>query len=194
MELKGVDKESTIENIEALVNSTLKKNGLSPYDISFQMRGFDKKVGCSSAEGNCKKTKEVSEKTPGYVPDPELCNKLLELKVKYDHGDEKAKETLNQITIWLARSYADMYGRMGYDGSSRFFLLGLKEEPFLSNVKYNFITWYNLREIFQTELRKELGIRHNIVVKAPSDPKSPPFFDVAYTYMADCFDWLESMK
>jgi hypothetical protein len=99
-------------------------------------------------------------------------------------GDQQALEKLRSMAreeaLYTAKGYAQNIRTTG--SLSRFILIAPPIPPFTTRPEYNFLQWFDLRKVYGDTFAKLLGIQHPICVKAPADPPSPAFADVAATY------------
>ncbi len=114
-------------------------------------------------------------------------------------GDAQARSDLEDIMRHKAHLLVERYDSIAFISgasainrdSTRFFMTGIPKEPFISDVHLNcFTKLEGLRTVFAEEMIRLMDLDHNICLKAPCDPRNPPFTDVAATYLADQFDEL----
>lgn len=187
--LRGTKNKATSERIKALVLGKVKQDfGVDSGNslVEFHPREFlvdDPKVELSEEE------LEVI-KSQNSILNEELAKLILE----FQQGSEEAFSKLKEYAREFAEEYANNYKSQGYclNASTRFFLLGLRKEPFLSDLRLNLITVHpELRDIFETTVKQELGIRHHTVFKAPKEPGAKQFFDVGVSFALDELDELQ---
>lgn len=101
-----------------------------------------------------------------------------------------SKQLLRQKVKEAAASLVRSLILTGLYDESRFIMTGYPNNTlFTENLRLNFFHGNDeLRKIFAEEVIRLLRIKHNICIKCPRDPSSPPFSDVAATYIADALD------
>lgn len=167
--------------IQEVLVRFLQQHNLSKFDIEFRASGF-----------------HVEDARPGETEEQKLQfdswadEKLPELQMLLAQAKEGNSAALDQLRE-QARIYAGRYAAflinqgLGMQGT-RFFCLGLRQEPFIS--RYQWLDEFDLREVFAQELIHVLVLRYNPAVILPSDGKMPPFTHPIATILADQHDHL----
>ena len=122
--------------------------------------------------------------------DPRLREELSRLYSLAGAGNGEALQALEGIARHEARRYSDSLLQRGI-APPRFIQFGLHRADHQANVRYTFLEWYNLKDIFVDELLKNMNAPHNICLKTPNDPASPPFSDICATHLADQWDLIQ---
>ncbi len=189
-------KDNQITSIfQKLLNNNLQRHGLTSGNVRLQMRSFELKDVSTGINDMNFLYGTPSTTSISLVQDP-VSLELYELHERFSRGDEDAKQRIKEIIIDLAKSYAEKTKRhFSNANTSRFILLAPNKPPFNTDPKNICITWNEeFRELFKDTLSRELGMKpgHNFVLKAPTDPPSPPYADVVRAMMMDTFDKLTS--
>ncbi len=121
------------------------------------------------------------------------CDKLVGVEFDRLHeaakaGDTEARRTLEYYARQIARSVKEELHEGTYS-TTRFIVCGEKH-----SLKYKFLDWFDLKDVFVNEFVRGMGNPHNVCVKTSNDRPSPPFADICATYIADQFDILEGVS
>ena len=102
--------------------------------------------------------------------------------------DPTAKQALIQFTKREAQMYADENAARGILENTRFIQYGPRSEA--ENIRYTYLNYGNLKDVFIYEVILRLKNEHNICLKNASDKASPAFVDIGATFLADAWMWI----
>ena len=126
----------------------------------------------------------------GYLSDSRMQrinSTLADALILAKEGHEGALATLKYAVVKFSEEYAEALVRANRH-HTRFIKLAPSVEPFTKLFMYNYPAYFDLRMLAIDVFRKILKTGHNVYIKGAAEPPSPPFIDVARTYLWDLFD------
>lgn len=119
---------------------------------------------------------------------------LDRLKTRADAGDERALRRLERFVANEARNEQKSWESHAIPDAGHQLIIyggGLPEAKACS--RFTFVEWFDFKDRYVRESMKYASKPHNMCIKSPNSKQSPPFTDVAATFMADTWDEIHEL-
>src|SRR3989338_2767701 len=131
-------------------------------------------------------------KAPVITEEDERANvEYLKLYKAAEAGSEEARIVLEICARKVARALTEKFEEDGTYDATRFIQYGPNNESYRRLLKYTFLNWFDLKNVFVDEFIKNMKNPYYVCVKTPNDKPAPPFADICATYLADQWSILE---